>query len=241
MTDHETAAVAERELDGILEDMVLDSPDVEHFLAQLTRLAARSLLAPDSEVECSTTLLRPRKTATIASTSIRALDMDEFQYSLGDGPCLAAARTRRIVYVRDIDRDTRWPQYQQAAGSGFRSVLGVPIPIDGEASASLNLYSTSAAAFDEEALEAARTFARLASKSLRLAVRIAHLSDTAHDLRAAMESRTTIGLAAGILMGQNGCTKDAAMTILKQASTDRNLKLRDIAAAVVAAADGRDG
>jgi GAF domain-containing protein len=239
MTDPQAAAVTGQGLDSILEDLVLESPDVEHFLAQLTRLAARNLLAPDSEVECSTTLLRPRKTATIASTSIRALDMDEFQYSLGDGPCLTAARTRRIVYIGDIESDTRWPEYQQAADTGFRSVLGVPIPIDGEVSASLNLYSTSAAAFDEEALEAARTFARLASKSLRLAVRIAHLSDTAHDLRAAMESRTTVALAAGIIMGQQGSSQDSAMRLLQQASAERNLKLRDIAAAVIAAAEGQ--
>jgi AmiR/NasT family two-component response regulator len=49
-----------------------------------------------------------------------------------------------------------------------------------------------------------------------------------------MDSRTTIDLAAGVVMGQNRCSQDAAMTILKAASNARNIKLRDIATAVVA-------
>jgi AmiR/NasT family two-component response regulator len=49
-----------------------------------------------------------------------------------------------------------------------------------------------------------------------------------------MNSRTTIDVAAGIIMGQNRCSHDTAMTILKAASSGRNVKLADIAAAVVA-------
>ncbi|BBE24340.1 hypothetical protein MN0502_32230 [Arthrobacter sp. MN05-02] len=67
-----------------------------------------------------------------------------------------------------------------------------------------------------------------------MAVRVAHLSDTGHQLRAAMSSRTTIDVAAGIIMGQNRCSHDTAMTILKAASSGRNRKLADVAAAVVA-------
>ncbi|MHA7264346.1 ANTAR domain-containing protein [Arthrobacter sp. TMN-37] len=71
---------------------------------------------------------------------------------------------------------------------------------------------------------------------LRLAVRIARLSDTDENLRAAMQARTTIDLAVGIIMAQNRCSQDSAMTILKAASSARNVKLREVAAAVVASA-----
>jgi AmiR/NasT family two-component response regulator len=54
-------------------------------------------------------------------------------------------------------------------------------------------------------------------------------------LKAALESRTTIDLAIGIIMGQNRCSQEAAFKILKNASSTRNAKLRDVAATIVAA------
>lgn len=60
----------------------------------------------------------------------------------------------------------------------------------------------------------------------------------ADDLGAAMESRTTIDLAAGIIMGQNRCPQNEAMAILAKASSGRNKKLRDVAARLVSSFDG---
>ncbi|WP_424991742.1 ANTAR domain-containing protein [Nesterenkonia salmonea] len=41
-----------------------------------------------------------------------------------------------------------------------------------------------------------------------------------------MESRTTIDLAAGIIIGQNRCSQEEAIAILKKASNHRNLTNR---------------
>lgn len=226
---------AGRGIHGLLQDMVLESPDVEGFLASVTSLAADHFTGTGQQVFCGITLLRPRKARTVASSSRQALQMDEVQYAFGDGPCLTAARTNKTVYVPDVHRDERWPGYLVAvAGHGIRSILGVPIPLDGEAACALNLYATRPSGFDATARKAAGVFAREASQSLRLAVRISHLTDIRDNLRAATDSRTTIDLAAGIIMAQNQCSQDAAMTILKAASSARNKKLREIAAAVVA-------
>ncbi len=221
---------------NLLQDLVLESPDVEGFLADLAALAAGHLSAPGQQVFCGITLLRRRKAETVASSSIQALRMDEIQYAFGDGPCLTAIRSKETVYVPDVHRDDRWPEYFAAvAGHGIGSMLAVPIPLDGDADCGLNLYTAPPSGFDDTAREAAGVFAREASQSLRLAVHIANLTDTSENLKAAMDSRTTIDLAAGIIMGQNRCSQDAAMTILKAASSARNTKLRDVAAAVVAA------
>ena len=48
-----------------------------------------------------------------------------------------------------------------------------------------------------------------------------------------MTSRTTIDVAAGIIMAQNRCSHETAMSILKAASSGRNLKVAEIATAVV--------
>ena len=49
-----------------------------------------------------------------------------------------------------------------------------------------------------------------------------------------MKSCTTIDLAAGVIMAQNRCSQATAMAILKNASSARNIKLRDVAATVIA-------
>jgi GAF domain-containing protein len=220
---------------GLLQDLVLESPDIEVFLADLAALAADHFTGTGRQVFCGIMLLRPRKAHTVSSSSAQALKMDEVQYAFGDGPCLTAARTNKAVYVPDIHHETRWPGYLAAiAGHGIGSILAVPIPLDGDAASGLNLYSTLPSGFDDTARHAAAVFAREASQALRLAVRIANLTDTAENLKAAMDSRTTIDLAAGLIMAQNRCSQDAAMTILKAASSARNTKLRDVAAAVVA-------
>jgi AmiR/NasT family two-component response regulator len=55
-----------------------------------------------------------------------------------------------------------------------------------------------------------------------------------------MQSRTTINLAAGIVMAQNGCSHEAAIDILMKASSIRNTKFREVAAAVVASVAQKD-
>lgn len=227
-------ALRELSLPGMLQDMVLDSSDVSEFLDGLVKLTADTLSSADREVLCGVVLLRPRTKATVASSSEQAQLMDELQYPFDDGPCLRAAREGQVYTVTDFRTETRFGEYSMAiANHGIRSALGVPIPLDGLAAAGLNLYSPQPDAFDEEAIAASVSFAREASKSLRMAVRVAHLSDTGANLKKAMSSRTVIDIAAGIIMGQNRCSHDAAMTILKAASNGRNKKLADVAAMVV--------
>ncbi|WP_253905045.1 ANTAR domain-containing protein [Arthrobacter sp. H14] len=49
-----------------------------------------------------------------------------------------------------------------------------------------------------------------------------------------MKTRTTIDLAVGIIMGQSRCSQDEAFALLRSASSTRNIKLREVAAGIVA-------
>lgn len=232
MTDNQT--FGEVSLPGMLQDMVLESSDINEFLNGLATLAADTLSSPGAEVSCGVTLLRPRARASVASSSEHALRMDEVQYEFDDGPCLRAAREGQVYVVPDFTKESRFGEYTHAIiDHGIRSALGVPIPLDGLAAAGLDFYSTQPEVFDEEAIAAAVELAHEASKSLRMAVRVAHAADTSEQLRSAMDSRTTIDVAAGIIMAQNRCSHETAITILKAASSGRNIKLAAIAAAVV--------
>ncbi|GAB3553524.1 GAF and ANTAR domain-containing protein [Arthrobacter tumbae] len=217
-----------------LQDAVLDSTDVSQFLDQLCRHAVTSL-TDGAQVLCGITLLRNRKAATVASSSEYARNMDEIQYSFNDGPCMSAAREQSIVEVRDVRLEQRWPEYMHAiSGHGMRSILAVSFDLAGEANAALNLYSDKANKFTDDAIGRAKSYASEASRSLRLAVRIAQHSEHAEDLITAMESRTAIDIAIGIIMTQNRCTQTEAFAVLRKASSHRNVKLRDLAGQIVA-------
>ena len=63
-------------------------------------------------------------------------------------------------------------------------------------------------------------------------------AEMSENLQHALASRALIDQALGIIMGQNRCSADEAFDILRTTSQNRNIKLRDIAAAMVAALSG---
>lgn len=217
-----------------LQDLVLKTQDVKELLDELAEFSARTLADP-AIAFCSITLIQRKKPVTVASSEERAVRLDESQYSNGDGPCLSAIREQVVVHVPDLSYEDRWPAYTAAAlEAGVGSSLSVPLVLEGEAEAGLNLYSTRSHGFTRDDISMVETYSYHASKALRLAVRISQLAEAKTNLTAALESRTTIDLATGAIMAQNRCSQETAMTILKIASSTRNVKLRDIAASVVA-------
>jgi hypothetical protein len=184
---------------------------------------------------CSITLIQRKKPVTVARSEDSAVRLDESQYSAGDGPSLSAIRQQAVVHLPDLTIEERWPPYTAAAlEAGAVSSLSVPLVLDGEAEAGLNLYSTRSHGFIGEDIGIVEKYSYHASKALRLPVRISQLAEAKAHVIAAMESRTTIDLATGAIMAQNRCGQETAMKILKIASSTRNVKLRDIAASVVA-------
>lgn len=231
----------DRELTGsderVLLESLLDSPDLKSFLARLTALCESRLSAAlDSAVHCSVTVYRDLRGYTVVAGDDVAGNMDEIQYSGGQGPCLQALRTGTRVLTSDLLADTRWPGYAVAmCRTGIRSVLAQPVPLRQSASAVLNCYSPLLGAFEDRGLlDRVESLTRMASTSLMLAVRIGTEADQAADLRAVLESRTAINLATGVIMAQTGRSQKQALDLLRRASNHRNRKLREIAAEILA-------
>ena len=223
-----------------VQNLILESADFEQFLNELARFSAHQMAGDGDDALCGITLLRDRKAATIGWSSDSAREVDEIQYSLSQGPCLTAAEEEREVNVPDLFEEDRWgPDYANAvAAHGLRSVLSLPFNLQGEAKAALNLYSDVPRKFDERAAAKARGYTREISQALRLAVRFSLHTDSAANLRATLESRTTIDIAVGIVMAQNRCSQDAAVRILTEASSNSNTKLRNVAKSLVESVGG---
>lgn len=214
----------------------LNETDLEGIMRTVADLAKRTVTGVD---EASVTLVRGRSAHTAAYTGDLALTLDEWQYASGGGPCLDAAASTSTVSLPDLTGEPRWPEFiAHAIDNGVRSSLSVGLPVHEQVSGALNLYALEPAAFDDDAVVLAQTFAGYAA----VALANAHLYDVtatlAQHLQAAMENRAVIEQAKGIVMADRHCTADEAFTILSKLSQDTNRKLREVAAALVASASG---
>lgn len=229
-----SAEAAQNGVVSRLKDLVLETSDAEEFFDELAAFSAALLARPGEELYCNVMVLRRKRPVLVASSTPRARVMDELQFAFGDGPCLSAMGTNTTAHVPDVASELRWPKYIRAvAGKGVGSILGVPLRLDGDSSAALNIYSSQPNAFSPEDIARAELFAEQSAKTLRLELRLARLQQVKDDLELAMKSRTAIDIAVGVVMAQSRCSQSAAMAILVKASSSRNIKLRNVAAGVI--------
>lgn len=164
---------------------------------------------------------------TRAATSDLVRELDQLQYSLGEGPCLHAIESDPVVVVEDAFNDTRWPRFMKAAAElGLRSQLGVRLYLDEHARGGFNLYSTSSDSIDSETRQLAELFASHAALAMGR-VR------AEENLNAALASRTNIGIALGIVMERYGMDQDRAFSYLTRIASTSETKLRAVAEHIV--------
>jgi transcriptional regulator with GAF, ATPase, and Fis domain len=218
-----------------LQNILVGAEDGLEFLSGLSGLAAAAVSeAAGDAVECAVTVKVRRRPSTAAGSSARAIELDRIEQAIGDGPCMRALREMSPVIIDDVDSDSRWPELaRRFAESGIHSSLGVPLEINSEASAALNFFASRPGAFTANVYDKAIGFGAAAHSTLHLSVRIKTAENRAEDLEAAMQNRTAINLACGVIMAQNRCSQAEAMEILTKVSSNRNRKLRDVATELI--------
>lgn len=222
-----------------LQDLMLENPNVEQILGALAGYAAARLSRPDRELSCGITLTRPKKPAATAGSNSRARLLEQVEGKYGDGPGITAMRTAGAVAIPDLRAEERWPEHVLTARrQGFLSVLSLPLSLEGDHNGVVSFYCEHPGAFSGQGITAAEALVQQASKGLRLSLRIEKLQDTRDGMSAAMQSRTVIDLATGAIMAQGRCSQAAAFKVLREASNTRNLKLRDVASAVISSIAG---
>jgi GAF domain-containing protein len=200
-------------------------PTLDDVLDQVVALAVTAV--PGCDFAGVSWLGRDQTIETPACTDPIVAQCDAAQYEFGEGPCVDAAWDGETYVVDDLRTDERWPKFAlRAVDLGMRSMLACQLSAPQRTVGALNLYSTTPAAFDDEAKEIATVYA--AHASIALANRRLQA-----DLKRAYESRGLIGQAIGILVERHRVTPDAGFEMLIRASQNRHVKLRDLATYVV--------
>lgn len=108
-------------------------------------------------------------TGTFGSSSPSSRQLDEYQFTYGEGPCLDAVATRESVLVPDLDSPTeqRWPAFRGAVlGEGIRGVFAVPIMLTSVCVGALDLFRARPGPLGGNALAGALLAAELAAAPL---------------------------------------------------------------------------
>lgn len=204
-------------------------------LAEVPQESGRLQLGVELAVElvegcehASVTMVGRGRAATTAATDQVTVHGDRLQYECGEGPCLDAVHAPGPVHSLDLAREPRWPRWSPrvVAEVGVRSVLSLPLYAVGRSSGSLNLYARRPGSYTSDAVSRAEDVAA------QLAVAVAAVREL-EQRSTAMESRTVIGQAQGLLMERFGLDPDSAFGYLRRVSQHENRKLVEVAGELV--------
>ncbi|HEY0125793.1 MAG TPA: GAF and ANTAR domain-containing protein [Blastococcus sp.] len=191
--------------------------------------------------EASLTLVRDEQPTTAAFSGRLAGQLDETQYERGHGPCLEAALGGQLTEIADARTESRWPAYVPSMiEHGALSALAAPVAAP-HLTAGLNVYARAARAFTDDDRAVLAEFAVHTGAVLTNMDALHDAQELVEHLRRAMEFRSVIEQAKGILIERHRLTADQAFRLLADASMHANRKVRDIAEELVLTGDLSEG
>ncbi len=226
--------------DGFMPDLATGAKTLTDSLEILVRLASATVSRLTGErIECAVILNRVKRVSATAGTDSQTARFARLEREVGEGPLSEALTGSGTVAMNRVAADFRWARYRpHLQDAGIDSVLGLRLSLGEGTEAALAFFATGAQAFPPHVVAAARSFADVASRGLRLVLELHAASARATDLQSALESRTSIDIACGVIMAQNRCSYNDAITIIATASSHRNIKLRTVAEGILASLPG---
>ncbi|MDX6362329.1 MAG: hypothetical protein QOC85_1332 [Streptomyces sp.] len=208
-----------------LADMARDLLAQDSVQGTLDRIVEHASVLIRGCDEAGILTVRHREVSALSATSDVVRTADKIQQDLQEGPCFDAVTDRTQVYaIEDMRRPhERWSRFApELRKLGMGSMMGFLLFTEDDELGALNLYSHKPYTFDETAQRAGWILASHGAVAFSAA-------RTHQQLGHALETRHEIGEAMGILMERHGLTEETAFKVLKKASQDHNVKLREIA------------
>lgn len=193
----------------------------------------------------------------LAATRGLAQRMEDLQFSLGEGPCMDAARSGRPVLVPDLSRDGsgRWPAFTAgAAEAGVHAAFTFPLQVGAVGIGVLDLYRTTRGRLSSEQLGEALAFSDAA---IAVLLHLQERSDGAveglggaddgpasgggaslppgaeADVARAIDRRAVVHQAAGMISVQLDVTVAVALSRLRAHAFAAGRSILEVAADVV--------
>jgi GAF domain len=175
--------------------------------------------------------------AMLASTDGPARIMEELQFTLGEGPCVDASRSRRPVLQPELARTgaQRWPGFTPGAlAAGVRAVFAFPLQVGGIRVGVLDLYRDVEGLLNSRGLAEALAFADAATSVLLQLQARGGRDGTEAGLVELIEDRAEVHQATGMVSVQAGLGLAAALVLLRAHSYAAERPILEVSRDVVA-------
>jgi len=171
----------------------------------------------------------------LAASSQAARELEVFQVQRDEGPCRDAYHAGARVDVPDLVAEAdRWPAFVEAAvGAGYRSLHAVPLRLRASILGAMGLFSSRTGAMDEADHAVAQALADVASVALVQERASADQTALATHLQDVLSSRIAVEQAKGVIAYAGDLDVGQAFERLRRYARDHDLRLTDVAAAVV--------
>lgn len=172
---------------------------------------------------------------TWVATAVLVQEIDTVQYSeLHEGPCITCMQSRRPTVSGSLGSDSRWPHFGgRVARMRMHSALALPLIVGDQVIGSINAYAKNRDAFADHAVQLGSQFAKPAAVSIYNAQLLATAHEHTLRLQRALDSRSVIDQAVGIIRSRTGGDADDAFERLTQISQTENVKLHTVAERLV--------
>jgi ANTAR domain len=205
----------------------------------VAHVCAAAVAAVDVDGAGLTVMSSPTVRDTVHATDQVAGELEEWQLTFGQGPCLDSFTEGGPVVVVDLrspDCAARWPVFTPAAlGSGAQAIFALPLQVGAIRLGVLDLYRARPGPMSQHQLADALAFADTAS--MLLIDGIAGIRPDSVDLAwqhadpSAQQSQ--VHQATGMILVQIGTTAEAAFARLRAYAYAHDRRLGDVARDVV--------
>jgi len=178
---------------------------------------------------------RPGAHSTICVSDGIAVELDQLQFDLGEGPRFQTARTGRAAISEDVltGVHSEWPVFGGAAARlGVGSVFSFPIRIGSALLGVADLYRRTTGPLGDDATKRARSIARrVAAPAVARAGRSATSDEP--DSRDSPALRREVHQATGMILIQLEVSADEAFDLLRAHAFSQARTVEDVARDVV--------
>ncbi|TMR19937.1 GAF and ANTAR domain-containing protein [Nonomuraea turkmeniaca] len=154
-----------------------------------------------------------------------------------EGPCLDCFASGQAVHCADLaagGADRAWPRFaRQARLAGYGAVSALPMRLRSQTIGAMNLFRSAPGELDTGTAALAQALADIATIGLLQERTIREAQILTEQLQHALNSRVIIEQAKGMVSERHALPMDQAFNVLRRHARHHNLKLTDLAHAIV--------
>ena len=170
----------------------------------------------------------------MAASNHRATDIELYEIQADQGPCIEAARTGKSVNVGSPHAIiARWPELgPRAVAAGFLGAAACPLRWRGDVIGAINVFLPRARALSDDEQRVVQAFADVAAIAI-IHADLPPVQDLARITRRALDARTVLEQAKGVIADQTGLDMAASFVRLRDLADQRGQPLEAFARELV--------